>query len=81
MGTADRIVKAFFALEDSMDVQQKAQCEQNGYTFARKAQIEKLLRDQGKRTEPTEVQPNFNYSGRPVETARIGGVRNVRPNE
>ncbi|KAL3123171.1 hypothetical protein niasHT_010341 [Heterodera trifolii] len=32
--------------EDSMDMQQKAQCEQNGYTFGRKAQIEKLLRDQ-----------------------------------
>uniref|UniRef100_A0A183BY36 DNA-directed RNA polymerase n=1 Tax=Globodera pallida TaxID=36090 RepID=A0A183BY36_GLOPA len=39
-------VRAFFALEDSLDVQQKEQCEQNGYTFARKEQIEKLLRDQ-----------------------------------
>uniref|UniRef100_A0A914HN20 Uncharacterized protein n=1 Tax=Globodera rostochiensis TaxID=31243 RepID=A0A914HN20_GLORO len=46
MESADRIVKAFFALEDSLDEQQKEQCEQNGYTFARKEQIEKLLRDQ-----------------------------------
>lgn len=47
METTDRIAKAFFSLEHSMDADQKKQCERNGYTFARKEQIEKLLRDQG----------------------------------
>uniref|UniRef100_A0A914H1X3 Uncharacterized protein n=1 Tax=Globodera rostochiensis TaxID=31243 RepID=A0A914H1X3_GLORO len=53
MGTTDKVeqtLELFRDLnvfnEDSLDVQQKEQCEQNGYTFARKEQIEKLLRDQ-----------------------------------
>ncbi|KAL3107479.1 hypothetical protein niasHT_014196 [Heterodera trifolii] len=41
-----RTVGAFFALEDSLDRVQRKQCSQNGYTFARKEQIAKLLRDQ-----------------------------------
>ncbi|KAL3096932.1 hypothetical protein niasHS_002648 [Heterodera schachtii] len=41
-----RTVNAFFALEDSLNRVQRKQCSQNGFTFARKDQITKLLRDQ-----------------------------------
>lgn len=46
----ERTLQAFFALEDSLDRKQRTQCNKLGYTYARKAQIEKLLKDQGELT-------------------------------
>jgi hypothetical protein len=47
MKATDRILNAFFDLEDSLDGDQRKDCRQRGFTFATKSQVMKLLKDQG----------------------------------